>query len=125
MEFRIGDTTPGFDFNQVTVDGPASLNGTLKVSLLGNFTPGIGDMFGIISVTGGRSGSFATEDLPMLPGNLDWNVSYAANSVVLEVIAALAGEYNGDGSVNAADYVACRTKRGANFTFCRTMRSVA
>ena len=112
MEFAISGTTPVTDFNQVTVDDVASLDGTLDVSLRGNFTPGIGDTFDIISATGGRSGTFANEGLPMLPGNRDWNVIYGANSVTLEVVAGLAGDYNDDSSVDAADYVVWRKNDG-------------
>jgi T5SS/PEP-CTERM-associated repeat protein len=114
MAFVIGGTTPIDDFNQVAVDEMASLDGTLNVSLLGGFTPSADDMFEIITAPGGIIGSFAMEVLPTLAGALDWNVVYNPNSVVLEVVAGLAGDYNRDGSVDAADYVVWR-KNPANF----------
>jgi hypothetical protein len=55
---------------------------------------------------------FAMEILPTLAGNLDWNVIYGDNAVTLEVVAGLAGDYNDDGSVDAADYVVWRKNDG-------------
>jgi fibronectin-binding autotransporter adhesin len=112
MQFAIGGTTPVMDFNQVAVDDVASLNGTLDVSLRGGFMPSAGEMFEIITATGGRTGMFATGLLPMLAGALDWNVIYGANAVTLEVVVGLAGDYNDDGSVDAADYVVWRKTDG-------------
>jgi hypothetical protein len=45
---------------------------------------------------------------------LDWDLRYNANSIVLHVIdAGLPGDYNHDGSVDAADYVVWRKTDGS------------
>ena len=55
--------------------------------------------------------------LPALPGELLWEVVYGANSVTLEVTApGLTGDYNGNGVVDAADYVVWRKGLGTTYT---------
>jgi T5SS/PEP-CTERM-associated repeat protein len=108
------DTEPSDAFGQVQVSGAASLAGTLEVSLLNGFMPMAGDAFQILTASGGRSGVFGNEILPALGGGLNWDVQYNPNSVVLSVIgAALPGDYNGDGRVDAADYVVWRKNDGS------------
>jgi hypothetical protein len=107
------DTEPSDAFGQVQVSGAASLAGTLEVSLLEGYMPMAGDSFQILTAAGGRTGIFSTEVLPSLSGGLDWSLAYNPNSVVLSVISTgLPGDYNGDGRVDAADYVVWR-KNGA------------
>jgi hypothetical protein len=82
----------------------------LEVSLVdlgsGLFAPTAGNSFTILTATGGISGTF---DQLLLPGGFQWNVAYGANNVVLSVTAVgLAGDFNGDNKVDAADYVVWR-----------------
>lgn len=61
---------------------------------------------------GSVMGVFESEDFsqaPLSPG-LQWDVEYSSNAVLLKVIAAagLPGDYNNDGTVNAADYTVWR-----------------
>jgi hypothetical protein len=108
------DAEPSDGFGQVQVSGPATLAGTLEVSLLNGFMPMAGDMFQILTASSGRTGMFTTELLPTLPGGLDWNVIYNPNSVVLAVLGpALLGDYNQNGVVDAADFVVWRKNLGS------------
>ncbi|HEY3391286.1 MAG TPA: hypothetical protein VGK58_01170 [Lacipirellulaceae bacterium] len=103
------DTEPSDAFGQVQISGAASIAGTLEVSLLGGYMPMAGDSFQILTASGGRTGTFGNELLPSLSSGLDWELQYNPNSVVLSVISTgLPGDYNGDGSVDAADYVVWR-----------------
>ncbi|MEX2310055.1 MAG: hypothetical protein WD738_20960 [Pirellulales bacterium] len=98
-------------YDQLLVTDNATLAGTLTVSLIDGFTPGIGQVFTILTADDVDE-TFDTELLPSVP-NLEFNVVYNAQSVVLTVISALAGDYNSDGTVDAADYVLWRKNDGS------------
>jgi hypothetical protein len=68
--------------------------------------------------TGGLSGAFDLISLPTLGGKLDWDTSELYTRGVLSVTgpASLAGDYNDDGKVDAADYVAWRNGLGTTYT---------
>ena len=111
-----GEDGPGVDYDHLAVrgGGAASLDGTLEVSLLKDFSPKERDTFEILTAAGGVTGTFANENLPSLSSGLSWNVVYGASSVLLEVAAAgLAGDYNANGLVDAADYVVWRVNLGS------------
>ncbi|MEX2310758.1 MAG: hypothetical protein WD738_24535 [Pirellulales bacterium] len=94
-------------YDQLLVTGEAALAGTLTVKLLGGFTPDIGQTFTILTADD-VDGEFTTEVLPSVPG-LIFDVLYNPQSVVLQILAAgIAGDYNADGIVDAADYVVWR-----------------
>jgi hypothetical protein len=101
------------DFDAMAVQGNAVLDGTLSVELVNSFMPVLGNSFTIIQTTVGNvAGSFDQEILPAF-GGLTFDVIYNPQSVVLQVVEdGLAGDYNDDGAVNAADYVAWRDNEG-------------
>jgi hypothetical protein len=95
-------------YDQLLVTGGATLAGTLTVKLLDGFIPGLGQSFTILTADD-VDGTFGAEVLPALPNpNVAFDVIYNAQSVVLTVLSALPGDYNGDGTVDAADYVVWR-----------------
>jgi hypothetical protein len=100
------------DFDRLILTGQALLAGTLNVSLLDGFNPALGDTFGFLSAVGGITGTFNTTNLPALAAPLAWSVSYNPTNVQLSVVAALPGDFNLDGRVDAADYVAWRKNDG-------------
>jgi hypothetical protein len=126
LDIEIGGLTAGSDYDQLNhtlAAGAAQLGGTLDVSLLNGFMPQVGDMFDILTAAGGVTGTFATTILPTLAGDLFWNINYGPNSVELTVAApSLAGDFNGDGIVDAADYVVWRKSDGtqADYDVWRT-----
>jgi hypothetical protein len=96
-------------YDRLAVDRFAFLSGTLEVTLLG-FTPSLGAMFTILTAGEGVVGEF---DNLLLPGDFQWDVNYGPNEVVLTVTGgSLAGDFNLDGTVDAADYVAWRKNGG-------------
>jgi hypothetical protein len=107
LEFELGGTVAGTQYDQLIVDGGVALDGTLDVSLVnlggGMFSPNIGDEFTLITATDGLSGIFETL---ILPEGYQWDLDYNETGVILSVSGiGLAGDFNQDGVVNAADYV--------------------
>jgi T5SS/PEP-CTERM-associated repeat protein len=108
---------PTEEFGLMGISGAASIAGGIAVSLAAGFTPTLGDTFEVLTASGGRSGTFATESLPTLGGGLALDVQYTANSVVLAVVStAIPGDYNGNGVVDAADYTRWRDTLGTSTT---------
>lgn len=88
-------------FDKLLVDNLATLGGNLTVSTLGSFAPTNGNSWQIITA-GAITGSFSS----ITPG---YTVQKQGNNLLLFFgNPTLAGDYNGDGSVNAADYVIWR-----------------
>ncbi|QDU89868.1 hypothetical protein Pla175_32640 [Pirellulimonas nuda] len=105
------------DYDRLVASGLADLDGVLDVNVLGVLVPSLGDTFTILSAVGGRSGTFAVEDFSgaALGAGLAWDVLYNPSNVQLVVVnapMALAGDYNDDGTVDAADYTVWRDNLG-------------
>lgn len=94
--------------------GNALLAGELEVTLDDTFEPLLGQQYTLVSAAGQLSGTFDATQLAAPGAGLDWQLSYLADSVVLELVAAgVAGDYNGDGIVDAADYTVWRDSLGS------------
>jgi hypothetical protein len=57
---------------------------------------------------GSLTGSLGLGDMPSLPSGLKWDLDTETNRVLLSVVPGLAGDYNGNGAVDAADFVVWR-----------------
>ena len=111
LQIELGGTTTGTEYDQLRVGGPASLDGTLNVSLINGFNPQSGFSFDILD-WGSLVGTFSSITLPTLVG-LTWNTSQLYTAGVLSVTAAsIPGDYNNNGTVDAADYVVWRKTNG-------------
>lgn len=93
------------------VGGNALLAGDLELVLDDGYAPAFGDEITFLNADGVLSGEFANATLPSLNGGLRWRLTRDANSVGAEVI--LAGDYNADGTVDAADYSVWRDAANA------------
>jgi pectate lyase len=106
------------DYDQLVIDGTTTLGGTLQVINVANdYTPALGDMFALAASQGGFEGMFDALDLPALTSGLEWAVVKEAMTLSLAVVEAsvgLAGDYNGDGMVDAADYTVWRDALGSS-----------
>jgi hypothetical protein len=114
LEFELGGTMAGTQYDQIHITREASLGGTLSVSLAdlggGTFTPSPGSSFTLLTAAKGVGGRF---DTLLLPAGFQWNVTYGANDVVLSVMGlGVAGDYNQNGVVDAADYIVWRGTMG-------------
>lgn len=97
--------------DRLAVAGELAAGGALVVTL----HPGapilaMGDAFDLLDA-GSTSGAFDELSLPNLPLGLAWNTSQLLVNGVLSV--GLPGDYNGDGSVDAADYTVWRDNLSA------------
>lgn len=117
LELELGGTQAGIGSDFVQIVDMAVLDGELRVSLIDDFVPELGNLFEILNAFGGVSGTFDEVILPALDNGLEWNVTYGASSLFLAVQEAAAitipGDYNGDGVVNASDYVVWRDTLGS------------
>jgi T5SS/PEP-CTERM-associated repeat protein len=93
-------------FDKLLISNEAMLAGTLQVSLTGGFMPAPGDSFEILHAEQGVVGAFQSVILPTLANGLELRVEYSDLSVFLR--AAIQGDYNSDGKVDAADYILWR-----------------
>jgi hypothetical protein len=93
----------------IDVADTAQLAGTLAVELSDGFMPMFGDEFHLLSAAGGVLDQFDDVLLPSL-ADLSWKFSYGSEEVLLQ--AGLAGDFNRDGSVDAADYAVWRKTFG-------------
>ena len=98
-----GTATDAFD--ALDVGSLLSIGGQLSVSLIDGFSPSIHDYFDLLD-WGSLSGGFSTVTLPALAAGLAWNTSQLYTTGVLSV--GLAGDYNNNGAVDAADYILWR-----------------
>jgi hypothetical protein len=113
LDIELGGVTPGSQFDRLQISGAATLDGILDVSLINGFAPALGNSFEILRAEGGIFGAFSDVMLPELATGLLWNVVYSNFSVLLQVAPGLLGDYNEDGSVDAADYVVWRKTDGS------------
>jgi hypothetical protein len=108
-------THPQYD--QLMVGGMFNAAGTLEVRLFDDgaerFTPANGDTFTVLIAEDGFNGDFHDINLPSLGTTLAWEIDRSAeNTLILRASSVLAGDYNADGSVDAADYVVWRNMFG-------------
>jgi fibronectin-binding autotransporter adhesin len=100
--------------DKLVVDGTFTAGGTLQVSEFGtnNFT--LGQTFDLLDFNS-ASGSFASIMLPTIGGGLGFDTSQLLVTGEISVVmaTALAGDFNGDGIVDAADYTVWRDNLGA------------
>jgi hypothetical protein len=111
LAIELGGATPGSQHDQIQASGTVTVGGTLQVSLIDGFSAVAGQAFDILD-WGSLAGTFDAINLPMLSG-LAWNTSELYTSGVLSV--GLAGDYNNNGVVDAADYTVWRKGLGTTY----------
>jgi hypothetical protein len=108
LKIELGGLEAGTQFDQLIIAGNAILDGTLEVSLINGFIPSVGQSFNLFD-WGGLAGTFSSLALPALSG-VTWDASQLYTTGAISVAAApiLLGDYNSNGTVDAADYVLWR-----------------
>ncbi len=79
-----GTGSPGTNYDQLSVNGTATLNGTLNIQTASGFTPTTSDQFTVVKATT-LTGKFATLLNYQLPNNLEYYASYTTTSATLKV----------------------------------------
>jgi hypothetical protein len=119
LEFDINGTDNSDPLNaqydQLVVGGDFHSAGTLKVTLFDDgdrvFSPVQGESFELLVAADGLIGPFHGFDLPPLAAGLVWEMDPTdGHALVIRVAAALRGDYNANGVVDAADYVVWRSQ---------------
>ncbi|MEN1678107.1 MAG: hypothetical protein AAGJ46_00830 [Planctomycetota bacterium] len=106
-----GDDT-GFGIAEVV--GAATLSGVVDIPLAVGVETELGDSFPLLYASGGVSGGLVLGDTPELPAGQRWRLEIDANTVSVAVAApTIAGDFNDDGVVDAADYTVWRDNLGA------------
>jgi hypothetical protein len=111
LAVEIGGIAPGTNFDKIVVADELVLAGSLDVSLINSFSPTAGQSFDIIDFAS-LSGTFTALNLPALAPGLLWNTSQLYSLGVLTISVGLLGDYNNNGTVDAADYVVWRHTLG-------------
>jgi hypothetical protein len=100
VNVEIGGIVVGTEYDQLNVTGPgvAALSGTLNASFIGGFVPVDTNAFTVLTYAS-RTGTFSTLNLPALPAEHFWKVTYNPTSLVLEVTR----DSDGDGVRDITD----------------------
>jgi len=88
------------EYDVLTIDATAELDGTLSISLLGGYEPILGTFYNILTAPFGVSGNFSTV-LGGVDGEVRLGVIYTPTSVLL--LATYAADFDMDGDVDADD----------------------
>lgn len=101
LEFDLGVDA----FDQIMVSGHATLDGTIAVDLAGAFTPAVGREYTVLTALEGITDLGVVFDLPT---NFTASIVDMTRLVLTYGADILQGDFNGDGMVDAADYVQWR-----------------
>jgi hypothetical protein len=109
-EFQFGGLTSGLPpmFDQIAVAGDVSLQGVFSIEFVNGFVPSLGNTFDVVTFTGSH-----TPDLPTIqsPAGYVFSAAYLPGALRLTLIdlPPIAGDFDGDGDVDGADFVAWQT----------------
>lgn len=81
---ELGGKQAGTGYDQLVVTGTVTLEGTLDVTIIGGFTPALGDEFAVLTY-GDRQNQFDVIDGTDLGGGLSLVEEYQAAQLVLKV----------------------------------------
>lgn len=79
-----GAGSPGTNYDELVVNGTATLNGTLDIETASGFTPASGSQFTVVKATT-LTGTFATLLNAQLPNGLAYHASYTTTTATLKV----------------------------------------
>ena len=107
-------------FDQLLVDGTATLDGVLAIMLLDydpedSFMPSVGDSWEILTAANIDGEFTAIDDSDaMLPAGRFWDLVYNPTKVILRVIGEYAADFDFDGDVDGYDFLAWQRGESPN-----------
>jgi hypothetical protein len=112
LDIELGGQTPGSQYDALHVTGQLSLAGLLNLTFTNaaTYMPAAGNSFNLLD-WGSLAGTFASISLPSLPGGLVWDTSQLYATGVVSIGGVL-GDYNLNGTVDAADFALWRHTLG-------------
>ena len=118
LQLGVGSSEFPDNSSLISSSGSIALSGTLEVSLDGGYDQLIGQPLQLISAAGGITGAFDSIQLPLVPNDLEVGLLFSPTGVSMEVKTIntsinLPGDYNNDGTVDAADYAVWRNNLGS------------
>jgi hypothetical protein len=122
LQIEVGGTLSATQYDAVYVTGSTTLGGNLQVGLINDYIPSSASTFIVLNSVGSVSGSFINvsngERLLTTDGIGTFVVRYGASSTIntKQVVLtdfAIAGDFNGDSTVDAADFVYWQHSRNA------------
>jgi hypothetical protein len=115
LDIDIGGTALG-QFDRLIVGGNADFDGSLDVASAAGFAPALSNTFSIVQAGMIPLSSYVTllanTTFQPITNKLSWHLFYQPTALTLAVVPALSGDYNGNGIVDAADYVVWRKLQG-------------
>ena len=84
LAMELDGIIPGTKYDQLLVTGAAALDGSLDVTLLGEFTPAVGQSFTIMTYAS-RTGVFEDISLPPVASDQEWTLEYGDTALVLSL----------------------------------------
>ena len=116
LDFEL-DTILGVDtsdlINVTTVGGLAIGGGTLNLANAGSMTGGI---YTLIDYSGNFSGSVSNLTLGSVPAGFTYRLFNDASSQSIDLEVTAPGDFNHDGTVDAADYLVIRKGLGTTYS---------
>jgi hypothetical protein len=120
LELEISGLAAGAQHDVLQVAGDANIDGTVLVRFINGFAPRQGQQFEFLTFGGAVDLTAASFEIQNLASGFEFDIAFAAGGVTLtalndgvSLIDPIAGDYNTDGTVDAADYVLWR-KSGAS-----------
>jgi hypothetical protein len=119
LALEIAGLTAGEEYDRLVVNGDATIDGTVVIELIDGFIPQANDNFDVLDFNSFSGTPIFDFSLSQLAGGLAWDTSQFSTDGRLCVSSCgagggVAGDFNNNGVVDAADYTTWRDAVGSN-----------